>query len=56
MQAPQAGELLKTAKVEQLVLIHFSSRYAGKYETLIEEAGTVFPRVTAELADGGCKK
>ena len=56
MQAPQSGELAKTAKVEQLVLIHFSSRYVGKYEMLIEEAGTVFPRVTAELTEGECKK
>ncbi|MBA4186698.1 MAG: hypothetical protein C0467_01645 [Planctomycetaceae bacterium] len=49
MIAPQAGELAKAAKVEQLVLIHFATRYAGKYQTLIDEAAAVFPRVTAEV-------
>jgi len=49
MIAPQAGELAKLAKVEQLVLIHFATRYAGKYQTLIDEAAGVFPRVTAEI-------
>jgi len=49
MIAPQAGELAKLAKVEQLVLIHFATRYAGKYQTLIDEAAAVFPRVTAEI-------
>ncbi len=49
MLAPQAAELAKLARVEQLVLIHFSTRYAGKYETLIEEAATLFPRVKAEV-------
>ncbi len=52
MMAPQAGELAKLARVEQLVLIHFASRYAGRYEKLIEEAAAVFPRVTAELPEG----
>ncbi|MFO0822703.1 MAG: hypothetical protein U0792_06215 [Gemmataceae bacterium] len=50
MIAPQSGELAKLAKVEQLVLIHFATRYAGKYQTLIEEAAAVFPRVTAEVS------
>ncbi|VTU02017.1 Beta-lactamase domain protein OS=Planctomyces limnophilus (strain ATCC 43296 / DSM 3776 / IFAM 1008 / 290) GN=Plim_3675 PE=4 SV=1: Lactamase_B_2 [Gemmataceae bacterium] len=49
MLAPQAAELAKLAKVEQLVLIHFATRYAGKYQQLIDEAGAVFPRVTAEV-------
>ncbi len=49
MMAPQSAELAKLAKVEQLVLIHFSTRYAGKYETLLEEAAPIFPRVTAEI-------
>ena len=49
MMAPQAGELAKLAKVEQLVLIHFAPRYAGRYATLVEEAAAVFPRVTAEF-------
>lgn len=49
MQAPQAAELAKLAKVEQLVLIHFSTRYKGQYQKLINEAAAVFPRVTAEI-------
>ena len=49
MLAPQAGELAKLAKVEQLVLMHFSGRYAGKYGQLVDEAAAVFPRVTAEF-------
>ncbi|MCE9567217.1 MAG: hypothetical protein K8U57_34885 [Planctomycetes bacterium] len=49
MIAPQAGELAKLAKVEQLVLIHFATRYAGKYQMLIDEAAAVFPKVSAEI-------
>ncbi len=49
MMAPQSAELAKLAKVEQLVLIHFSTRYAGKYGQLVDEAAAVFPRVTAEI-------
>jgi len=49
MTATQAGELAKAAKVDQLILIHFSQRYFGKYEPLIEEARAVFPRVIADL-------
>jgi ribonuclease Z len=49
MMAPQAAELAKLAKVERLVLMHFSTRYAGRYEQLVEEAAAVFPDVTADL-------
>jgi ribonuclease Z len=49
MMAHQSAELAKLAKVEQLVLIHFASRYTGRYDQLLEEARAVFPRVTAEL-------
>lgn len=49
MMAHQAAELAKLAKVEQLVLMHFATRYAGKYEMLIDEAKEVFPRTTAEI-------
>jgi ribonuclease Z len=49
MMAHQSAELAKLAKVEQLILIHFSTRYAGRYETLLDEARAVFPRVTAEI-------
>ena len=50
MMAPQAGELAKLAKVEQLVLIHFATRYAGKYQQLIDEARGGVP----ESDGGGC--
>ncbi|MBX9628494.1 MAG: MBL fold metallo-hydrolase [Gemmataceae bacterium] len=49
MVAPQAGELARLAKVEQLVLIHFATRYAGAYQALVDEAAAVFPRVSAEI-------
>lgn len=49
MMAHQAAELATAAKVEQLVLIHFSQRYAGRYEVLLDEAREGFPRVAAEL-------
>lgn len=49
MMAHQAGELAKLARVEQLVLIHFAPRYAGRYPMLVDEAAEVFPRVTAEF-------
>lgn len=46
MLSVQAAELAKAAKVEQLILMHFSSRYAGKGEALLAEAVEVFPRTT----------
>jgi ribonuclease Z len=49
MTATQAAELAVQAKVEELVLIHFAGRYAGSYDTLVEEARAVFPRVSAVL-------
>jgi ribonuclease Z len=49
MTAPQAGELARLAGVGELVLMHFSTRYAGKYEQLVEEARAVFPRLKAEI-------
>jgi ribonuclease Z len=49
MMAHQSAELAKLARVEQLVLIHFATRYAGRYQTLVDEAAEVFPRVTAEF-------
>jgi ribonuclease Z len=50
MTATAAAELAKAARVEQLVLMHFAPRYAGRYEELIEEARAVFPHVSAELS------
>jgi ribonuclease Z len=49
MMAPQSAELARRAKVGELVLMHFSTRYAGEYEQLVEEARAVFPNVRAEL-------
>lgn len=49
MMAHQSGELAKLARVEQLVLIHFAPRYAGRYQMLVDEAAEVFPRVSAEF-------
>ncbi|MCU0705543.1 MAG: MBL fold metallo-hydrolase [Fimbriiglobus sp.] len=52
MMAHQAAELARLAKVEQLVLVHFAPRYAGRYPMLVEEAAEVFPRVSAEISRG----
>jgi ribonuclease Z len=49
MTATQAAELAQQAKVDELVLMHFAPRYAGRYEALVEEARAIFPRVAAEL-------
>jgi ribonuclease Z len=49
MTAPQAAEFAKLARVEELVLMHFASRYAGRYEVLLNEARALFPRTTADL-------
>ena len=51
MTAPQAAELAATARVEELVLIHFAPRYKGRYQQLVDEARSVFPRTWAELDD-----
>ncbi|MFO0878882.1 MAG: MBL fold metallo-hydrolase [Gemmataceae bacterium] len=53
MLAAQAGELARLAEVEDLVLVHFSPRYAGRYHTLIEEARASFPQARAELHRSG---
>ncbi len=49
MTATAAATFAREAKVESLVLIHFAGRYAGKYETLVEEARAIFPSTSAEL-------
>jgi ribonuclease Z len=49
MTATHAAELACAARVEELVLMHFASRYAGRYEELVQEAGAIFPRVSAEV-------
>ncbi|MGL6076478.1 MAG: MBL fold metallo-hydrolase [Fimbriiglobus sp.] len=49
MMAYQAAELAKAAKVEELTIMHFSTRYAGKYDTLLAEASAIFPRTTSDV-------
>ena len=49
MTAVHAAELAARARVDQLILMHFGPRNAGKYEALVEEARAHFPRVSADL-------
>ncbi len=49
MTATQAAEFAREAGVDELVLIHFASRYSGRYERLLEEARAIFPNTTAEI-------
>jgi ribonuclease Z len=49
MTALQAAEFARDAEVEQLVLIHFASRYEGRYQMLVDEARTIFPGASAEI-------
>jgi ribonuclease Z len=49
MTAAQAAEAATLAKVEELILIHFAPRYAGRYDELLEEARAGFPRVSADI-------
>lgn len=49
MMAHQSAQLAKLAKLDQLVLMHFATRYAGKYEALVDEAHDAFPNTTAEI-------
>ena len=38
MTATQAAEFAREAGVDELVIIHFASRYEGRYEMLVDEA------------------
>ena len=49
MTATHAAQLARLAKVQELVLIHFSSRYRDRYQDLVDEAAAIFPNVTAEF-------
>ncbi len=49
MTARQAAELARDARVDELVLIHFSQRYRGRYEKLVTEAREIFPKTTARI-------
>ncbi len=48
MTTHTAAELATKAKVRELILMHFSSRYRGRYHALVEEARARFPRVSAQ--------
>jgi ribonuclease Z len=56
MTATQAAEYAREAGVGELVLIHFASRYKGRYETLVEEACAIFPNTIAEIPPAVAKK
>ncbi|WP_406696001.1 MBL fold metallo-hydrolase [Singulisphaera sp. Ch08] len=49
MTATQAAEFALAAGVEELILIHFSTRYEGRFDDLVEEARASFSHVTAEI-------
>ena len=49
MTARRAAQLARDARVKHLTLIHFSKRYAGRYDKLVEEARSIFPKTTAEF-------
>jgi ribonuclease Z len=51
MTATHAAKFAKAAKVEELILMHFAPRYAGKYWDLVEEASAIFPKVSADLGE-----
>jgi len=56
MTAVQAAEFACAADVQELILIHFSTRYEGRYERVVEEARALFPRVSAEIPSASNKK
>lgn len=49
MTAHDAAELAREAGVEELVLIHFASRYVRDYQRLIDQVRAEFPNVSAEI-------
>lgn len=50
MTATDAATLARDAGAERLTLIHFSRRYTGRYEQLIDEARRIFPAARADLS------
>ena len=56
MTATQAAEFALAADVEELILIHFSTRYEGRFDALVDEARARFPRVSAEIPPALQKK
>lgn len=55
MTAAQAAEFARLAEVDELVLIHFATRYAGRYDVLLDEARAIFPNASAEFSVNGPK-
>ncbi len=51
MTATQAASFAKAARASELILIHFASRYAGAYESLVQEARAIFPATSAVLPE-----
>jgi ribonuclease Z len=49
MTAVDAADLAASAQVRELVLMHFSKRYAGSYDRLVSEARTRFEPTRAEI-------
>jgi ribonuclease Z len=56
MTATQAALFAREAGVGELVLMHFASRYKGRYETLVDEARAVFANTNAEIPSAIDKK
>jgi ribonuclease Z len=56
MTATQAAEFARAADVEELVLIHFASRYEGRYQSLVDEARAIFPSASAEIPSTASNK
>ena len=48
MTATHAAQLARQAKVQELILMHFSTRYRDHYQALVDEARAIFPNVSAE--------
>ncbi|MDB5386758.1 MAG: beta-lactamase domain protein, partial [Planctomycetaceae bacterium] len=49
MTTDNAVDLAKSAGVEQIVLIHFATRYVGDYTKLLDQVRQSFPNATAEI-------
>jgi ribonuclease Z len=54
LTARQAGELARACKARKLAPFHFSPRYVGRYEELLDEAAEAFGGPVIELPRGPC--
>jgi ribonuclease BN (tRNA processing enzyme) len=50
MTATHAAQLARQANVQELMLMHFSTRYRDNYQALVDEARAIFPNVSAEFS------